>query len=406
MEAFITTNLAYFKMNNIKPNFTELSKEYNLDRHTLKKHYDAGGYKARKKRKYESYYDEYLDIIKSKLEIKGITYIGIYKFLIDARGLKGTYSNFKAYLRQNHLSKPKYKNTPHVRYETPIGKQLQVDWKEDIHIATKYGEILSFYLFSACLSHSRLHYFIYSESKTEDAFIRCLIESLYYIGGLPKEILTDNMSAIVDINKGKKHKHNRILQLEKDLGIPIKLCKARTPETKGKVESQNRFVSRLLAYNNEIESKEEILTLINKLNTDVNNEPSSSTLIAPLVLFQKEKEYLSQIPSKCMIEAYMTDSITFTVPQTLLVNFKGSQYSVPMKYINKRVKLIQIENTLHIYFNTELVTIHDISTKKINYKQNDYEQALSKVIHNKRHDEIENISKENLKLLEKGFNDE
>lgn len=69
MEPFITTNLAYFLMNNIKPNFTKLSKEYNLDRYTLKKHYDAGEYKPRKKRKYESYYDEYLDIISTKLDI-------------------------------------------------------------------------------------------------------------------------------------------------------------------------------------------------------------------------------------------------------------------------------------------------------------------------------------------------
>lgn len=38
MEAFITTNLAYFKTNNINTNFTKLSKEYNLDRHTLKMH--------------------------------------------------------------------------------------------------------------------------------------------------------------------------------------------------------------------------------------------------------------------------------------------------------------------------------------------------------------------------------
>jgi transposase len=68
-------------MHNIKPNFSALAREYDIDRHTIKKHYDAGGVKPRKKRDYSSKLDEYLELIKEKLEIVGITYIGIYKFL-------------------------------------------------------------------------------------------------------------------------------------------------------------------------------------------------------------------------------------------------------------------------------------------------------------------------------------
>lgn len=50
MNAIITTTLSFFNMHIIKPNFSALSREYNIDRHTLKKHYDAGGYKPRKKK--------------------------------------------------------------------------------------------------------------------------------------------------------------------------------------------------------------------------------------------------------------------------------------------------------------------------------------------------------------------
>lgn len=39
------THLSFCKMNKIRPNFNELSRIYNIDRHTLKKHYDAGGLK-------------------------------------------------------------------------------------------------------------------------------------------------------------------------------------------------------------------------------------------------------------------------------------------------------------------------------------------------------------------------
>lgn len=401
MNAIITTTLSLFNMQNIKPNFSALAREHNIDRHTLKKHYDAGGYKPRKKRVYSSKLDEYLEIIKEKLKIVGITYIGIYNLLVNEKGYKGTYSNFKAYLRSRKLSKPIYKNKPHVKYETPMGKQLQVDWKEDVSITTKYGEVIKFNLFAATLSSSRLHYFVYSDSRTEESFIRCLLDTIYHIGGVPKEILTDNMSSIVDVRGKKKVKHSKILQLEKDLGVYIRLCKARSPETKGKVESSNRFVSRILAYNNEIEDKEDLLKVIDNLNKTINNEVNRTTNVAPVILFQKEKEYLSPIPTKCMIESYIVDNLTCVVPPTLLVKFKGNEYSVPMKYINKRVKLVQIENILHIYFNTNLIRTHNISTKKINYTQDDYKEGLKHSINNKDID-IDKIAEENLKLLDFG----
>jgi transposase len=388
-------------MHNIKPNFSALAREHNIDRHTLKKYYDSGGYKPRKKRDYSSKLDEHLELIKEKLEIVGITYIGIYNFLVSEKGYTGSYSNFKAYLRSRKLSKPKYKNTPHVKFETPKGKQLQVDWKEDVSITTKHGEVIKFNLFAATLGSSRLHHFVYSDSRTEESFIRCLLDTIYHIGGITKEILTDNMSSIVDIRGKKKIKHSKILQLEKDLGVQIRLCKARSPETKGKVESSNRFISRLFAYNNEIEDKDQLLEIIKKLNIEINNEVNKTTNVAPIVLFQKEKEYLSPIPTKCMIDAYIVDNLTCLVPPTLLVKFKGNEYSVPMKYINKRVKLVQIENILHIYFNTELVRTHTISCKKTNYNKDDYKEGLSRSIKNKDAD-IVKITEENLKLFDLG----
>jgi hypothetical protein len=102
-----------------------------------------------------------------------------------------------------------------------------------------------------------------------------------------------------------------------------------------------------------------------------------------------------------MIDAYIVENLTCVVPPTLLVKFKGNEYSVPMKYINKRVKLVQIENILHIYFNTELVRTHTISSKKINYNQTDYSEALKQSIKNKDLD-IVKIAEENLKLLNFG----
>ena len=40
--------LLIMKINDIKPNFSELSKIYNLDRHTISKYYKEGGFPDRK----------------------------------------------------------------------------------------------------------------------------------------------------------------------------------------------------------------------------------------------------------------------------------------------------------------------------------------------------------------------
>ena len=55
------------------------------------------------------------------------------------------------------------------------------------------------------------------------------------------------MIAVVNITNGSKKKHRKIKAFEKDIGIKIKLCKARSPQTKGKDESVNRIVSWLNA---------------------------------------------------------------------------------------------------------------------------------------------------------------
>lgn len=398
MNMCISTKLAEFKHVNIKPNFSELSRLLGVDRHTLKKHYEAGGIKPRKKRQYISELDKHKEKIEEKLEIKGITYKGIYLFLKERCQLNCTYSNFQKYMKKNMYTIKKCNNTPHIRFETKPGAQLQVDWKEDIEMISKHGEIFKFNLFAATLGYSRLHYFVYSESRTKEAFIRCFLDVLYHIGGVTKEILTDNMKSIVNILKEGKNKAKEIIQLERDLSTRFRFCKIHSPETKGKVESSNRFISRLYAYNKEFEDISELIAIIKKINIDINNEINQTTNIAPILLFKKEKEHLQPIPSKCIFDNYILESKTIVVPSTMLVYYKGCEYSVPMKYINKRVKLMQIDNILHIYYNTELIGIHQISKNKINYVKKDYEEALKTSIKNKDVD-IEKISQENLKLL-------
>ncbi|MGN1342671.1 MAG: IS21 family transposase [Bacilli bacterium] len=401
IERNILGDLRIYKGMNMKPNYSALQRKYGIDRHTIKKYYvnDGINYKERKQKvsKYDKYEQEILEIMKEP----EVTIRALYQYLIDKYGDIGfTYSGLKSFTLRKGI-KRKYRSIEaHVRFETKPGEQLQVDWKEDIEMTSTSGDVFKFNIFGATLGYSRQHEFIYSKTRTTEDFLRCTIDTFNRLGGLPNHIKTDNMAAVVSITNGMKKKHPIILQFEKDTGIKIKLCKVHSPETKGKVESSNRFLQWLLPYNHKFKDEAELIDIINRINIAVNKQTNQTTNIPPIVLFKKEKEYLNPMPSKILLESYISNVETQTVPPTLLVSYKGNGYSVPKSYIGKRVKLIPITNKLYIYFNTELITIHDISLNKFNYQQEHYVEALKSRIKDPNQD-INEIAMDNLARLSK-----
>ena len=382
----------------IKPNYTELGRKYHKDPRTVKK-YNEGYEGKAKTRKKASKLDKYKEEIKEKVNYAGATIKGVYQYMKAKYDDIGSYSNFKKYVKKENLIDEKSKSSPHPRYETPFGEQLQFDWKETITMVNKYGEIFEFNIFSAILSTSRFHIFEYSKNKTREDVERCLIKAFKKLQGLPEKILTDNMSSIVNHNTGKFVPE--FISFCKDIGVKPKHCKVRKCMTKGKVESQNRFMSWLIPYNNEFETEEDLIKIIDNINKKVNQEVNDYIGCTPIFAYSKEKEYLKPLPNKELLERYENDIKSFKVPSTFLVTHKGIGYSVPPQYINKVVKLTELNNKLYIYYNEELISCHDISTNKVNYKKEHYEKGMSYWINEKSNLNIDEVVENNLKELEK-----
>lgn len=129
------------KTENIKPNYSELSRIYGIDRRTIKKQY-LGLINNKEKQKKISVLDKYKELIKEKLEIPGTNKKAVYMYiLMNIDKNIGTYSNFRKYVLK-HNDELIQKNTKvHVRFETEYGKQLQVDWKGPISLKNKYNEL-------------------------------------------------------------------------------------------------------------------------------------------------------------------------------------------------------------------------------------------------------------------------
>lgn len=352
------------------------------------------------KKKKVSVLDKYKDLIKEKSKIPGTNKKAVYMYIVmNVNKNIGSYSNFRKYVLKHHDELIQKNVDVHVRFETEYGKQLQFDWKGPIRLKNKYNEIFEFYIFSTTLGASRFHTFIYSKFMTLEEVERCLIETFQIINGVPIECLTDNMSSI--INHSEHQFTNGFKTFSKDMDFIPKKCKPHSPETKGKDESCNRFMSWLYPYENEFETEEDLINIIKRLNNQINLEVNQTTNMTPVSLFRIEKEYLQPLPNKQVIDNYLDTMIPAKVSNTLLVYYKGSQYSVPKKYINQTVKLNEVDNKLLIYYNKVLITSHNISNKKFNYNEDHYKEGLSSSIKYKTEDDINNLAQKNLELLDK-----
>ena len=89
-------------MEEIKPNYSELSRVHKCDRRTVKKYYN-GYIKGSEHRKKKSKLDKYEDEIKIKLEIPGITISGLYNYLNKKYGKIGSYTNLRAFIIAKNL---------------------------------------------------------------------------------------------------------------------------------------------------------------------------------------------------------------------------------------------------------------------------------------------------------------
>ena len=391
--------LEIMKTLGIKPNFSELERNFKINRHTIKKYYE--GYEGKKEtRNRASKLDKYYDEIKSKINLVGITQKGLYEYLYEKDNKIGTYSNIKKYLTKHNI-KPNKRQKVHLRYETDPGDQLQFDWKEDIRMISKHGEIFEFNVFSVTLGYSRMHNFVYSKTKTREDVERCLIATFKYFSGVPRSLLTDNMRAIVDINGTKRKINLEFNQFAKDMGTDIKLCKPRSPETKGKDETANKFMSWLIPYNNEFENEEELIQIIENIRNKVNSTVHQTTNVPPILLFQKEKEYLLPLPSNKVMLSYLESMEKTKVYPDSLIYYKGKKYSVPPKYINQYVQVKQTDNILYIYHNKQLIATHEINLKLINYAKEHYVEGLKITMPYREKSDIERYANDNLKRLDK-----
>jgi len=156
---------------------------------------------------------------------------------LRALGYSGGLTTLKLYLA---TLKPAAEAAPLIRFETEPGRQLQADFATIRRGADRLS------VFIATLGWSRATYVEFIGDEWLETLLSCHEHAFDYFGGVPHEVLYDNMHAVVserDAYGPGRHRYNQtFLDFAHHYGFRPRLCKPYRPQTKGKVERFIRYL--------------------------------------------------------------------------------------------------------------------------------------------------------------------
>jgi transposase len=162
---------------------------------------------------------------------------------IRASGYTGGYSRLTEFLREE---RPRPVAEPVQRFETPPGHQAQVDFARFVFPwAVRYALLV-------VLGYSRLLWLRFYPRQDLRTLISGLEEAFAFFGGVPHELLFDQMKAVItrDLRlQGGQLVHNlEFLRFSRHWGFTPRSCRPYRAQTKGKVERPIRYVRESFVY--------------------------------------------------------------------------------------------------------------------------------------------------------------
>lgn len=379
-----------FKKGLLKLNISKLARDLNKDRKTIRNY--LNGKTPSTTRKRVKYLDKYRDLIIKLLSDKYRTFDYIdhlYNFLVREHKITCSSSTLNRYVRMddeiNALFNKKKTQKFYERFETKPGVQAQFDLKERIKIIYETGEVMRVNVATLTLGFSRYNVREIVLDTKYETIVSFLAGAFETIGGVPKELVIDNIKCLVD--KPRSKDKDAILNVKfeeflRDYDIKCKPCMPYRPETKGKTETQNKKPSQLENYNGTYIDLLDVHDKLKIINDEDNKSISQATNLPRIFLLNKEKGEFSNLPPRRIRENYHLCINKVAVTKDSLFSYKSNKYSVPKRLIGFKVNLIVKNSQLHVYYNNKIVTVHEISKNKLNIKESHNLYYTSKDVKN------------------------
>ena len=240
----------------------ELSRRFGVSRRTIHAWIEAGEldrdpssgearYSPRPRRPHKL--DAYKGIVDERLaEFPLLTAQRLFDE-VRAAGYEGGYSRVRDYVRE---ARPREPAEPAVRFETPPGRQGQVDFGT---FALPWGRR---HALLVVLGHSRLLWLRFYPRQTMAVPAEGLESAFARFGGVPAELLFDQMRAVVvsdDRTSGGELVLNaEFLRFAAHWGFAPRSCRPYRAQTKGKVERPIRYLRESFFYGREFAGDEDL----------------------------------------------------------------------------------------------------------------------------------------------------
>ena len=328
-----------------------ISKELGISKNTAKKYMQQpaqvhglkGSHKGSKLDPYKPKLLEWMS--------QGIFNCEVLMERLQELGYDGGKSILKEYV---HPYRPA-RSAPAVRrYETPNGKQAQMDWGICQYM-DKNGQMHKVPVFVMILGASRVKYIEFVKRCDLRSMERCILNAFSYFGGVPKEVLTDNMKTVViGREAGKIIWNPQFADFAVDMGFLPKVCKVRKPQTKGKVERLVHYVKDNFFPGRSFVDLEDLnrqaLAWCKKADSKIHGTTGK------IPLRELEAENLQELPPPEVMDRYRWELRKVT--REGFVSFDGVRYGVSWQYSGKEVQVRLHNEKIEIYYGEVLIAKH------------------------------------------------
>jgi transposase len=257
-----------------------------------------------------------------------------------------------------------------IRFETEPGFQAQVDWKE-LGLRLVDGRWQKLYAFVMVFGYSRKPFVMHTTSMDQATVLMCHVLAFQYFGGVPQEILYDNMKTafIYSAADGKWVPNKHLLSLARHYGFTPRRCQVRRPQTKGKVERFIHFYE-----NNFWIERKSFPVVMEELNEAVLRwaETTCQKKIGGLdetrkERFAREKVFLTPLPEKTFD---CRQAVPVRVSGESLVRVQNNWYSVPPQYIGEQltVRIDPLSNQAEVTSGEKMVRMFAITHNERNQR--------------------------------------
>jgi len=219
------------------------------------------------------------------------------------------------------------------------------------------NEKRDYYQMTVTVNASGHIYGLLFHNQTSSAVMTAIVKFIRHCNGVIREFVFDNMSPIVKrfITDGEKQYTDMILNLSSYYGFKIVTCNPRSGNEKGTVENAGKNIrNEFFSLKYQFSSEDELFAYYQSELDKYNNATDPK--------WNEEKKYLLAKPADYLI----CDIRPGTVNSYSFVSVDTNFYSVPDKYVGKKVIIHIFEKHISVYDGNQMIASH---TKKNGFSE-------------------------------------